>query len=157
MTENIENTTPANVNSDGDPFAALGIVSSRVVDNSTVAIPANVRMVLAGEVTYFSGQPNTTKRELTFPTEAAADLFRAQLKSYAKEHDLNVYLPAEDKFERKLNAGVLVTYRFSARKDVSAVDTKTVTVTPAADLKVPAPIAPKPAAPKPAAPSKSSK
>jgi hypothetical protein len=138
-TDTTANPTMPYANADGDPFAALGVVSHRIVDNSTVDIPANVRKVLATEVTYFSGQPNTTKRELVFPDSAAADLFRAQIKSYAKEHDLGAYLPVEDKFSRKLNAGNLVTYRFSARKDISDVDTSTVTVSKAADLKLPAP------------------
>jgi hypothetical protein len=155
MSDTDTTTTPTTyVNADGDPFAALGTdVKVRSVNNSTVDIPDNVRKLIASEVTHFSGLPNTEKRELTFPTEERANKYRMQLKSYAREHNLNCYMPATLKDGTEANTNGRVTYRLAPHTERSAVDTKTVTVTAAADLKIPAPA--KPSAPKPSAPKPS--
>lgn len=110
-----------------DFLAAFGATSTRIVSNSTVDIPDHRRQAFAQELAFFSGQPNTVKRELVLPTEADAVLLRAQLKSYAGEHNVGASFPDRDKFGRLLNSGCMVTYRFSAHRAESTVSEVAVT------------------------------
>jgi hypothetical protein len=108
--------TTENTMNDVDLLGAFGATSTRMVDNATVFIPDNRRHAFASEVSHFSALPNTSKRELVLPTEADADLLRAQLRCYARENGYTINLPAEDKFGRALNAGLVLTYRIAPRR-----------------------------------------
>lgn len=130
--------TPTLLDKSGDTvgeldFSIFGAVSVRMVDNQTVDIPPARRAAFAQEVAHFSALPNTKKRELVLPSAADANLLRAQLKSYAREHDLNVAFPVEDKFGRRLNDGAMITYRIAPRTESDASKNGAVTVSSVAN------------------------
>lgn len=112
-------------------FTTFGAV--KPLDNQTVEIPDDRRADFANAVTYFSAQPNTAKLSVTMDSVKDADLLRAQIKQYAREHNLSAGLPAKDKFGNTLNEGTKVTFRFAPHRDkTTAAPVTTTQDTPAA-------------------------
>jgi len=146
MSEPTATPTPTLLDKSGETigeleFSVFGAVSARTINNSTVDIPPERRKAFAQLVTFFSGQPNTVKRELEMPDSETAETLRAQLKCYAQEHGLTVLLPKhvaahvtpagksvpDNKYPRRFNVGANVTFRFSTPAKASLNGPVTVT------------------------------
>lgn len=122
-------------------FSVFGAVSARTINNSTVDIPPERSKAFAQLVSFFSGQPNTVKRELEMPDSETAETLRAQLKCYAQEKGITVLLPKhvpahvtsagksvpDNKYPKRFNVGNNVTFRFSTKAQANQNGPVTVT------------------------------
>ena len=92
----------------------------RELDNNSVTIPAEVEEWLADEARILATKPNTCKTSVDVAsvgmTAHDAETLRAQVKQFAKNHNLAVSLPDSTKFEQGLNMGTRVTFRLAPRK-----------------------------------------
>ena len=152
----------------GFDFTAFGAVTEvRLVTNKDVAIPADRRAAFARAAKLFASGPNNQKASFEMATPAEAEMFRAQVATYAREMGLTAYIPkfvAEhtvtktDKASGKqttkvvpangipahFNVGTNVTFRFSIpdTEDIKAE----------AQTRAPGPVTVTQGTPKPTAP-----
>jgi hypothetical protein len=89
MNSSLTHDSPANPSPSGHfDFSVFGAVSTEEIKGTKparVEINEARRAAFAQLVSYFSAQPNTTKRSLTLPTDEAAEQLKAELQTYADE------------------------------------------------------------------------